>query len=296
MAASKTYLQEVLADSPVFAFTCNETTGTSIADATGNAHPGTISGTYALNQPPMTAGLGKSIAFTAGRIFLPFNSAFMYSNNWAIELVAKFTGTALGQVFGFFDSAAPNGGPAVYVNNGAVGSVLLRDSTGAGSTVSLGGLIDGKFRHLFLGRRGPNLEAWVNGDLTGLATNVAVYKPTSNPAMSLMQFRDGSQSVPGGVDEAAYYTSMPSSDRIKIHAARAMARQQLGGSANLDTGSAASKVLVRRWDTHEHVDAVTPDGTGKWTSLVDPGDYEVTTIGPSGYQPICHGPVTALDF
>lgn len=293
MAASTTYLQEVLADLPVFALTCNETTGSALADATGNGHAGALAGSYTLGQPPMTSGLGKSISFNGGRITIPYHSAFIYSNDWAVELVMKCTNSTLGQVFGFFDSTSPYGGPAVYVNNDLAG-ISVRDSVTGYAGVS--GLTDGIFRHYFMGRRAGNLEIWVNGSLTGLAENITIKKPTSNPMMSFMQFRDGSQSAVGGIDEAAYYTSMPSPERIAIHAARALARRVLAGSAKLDTGAPATVVLARRWDTHAHVAQVTPDSNGNWSAYVDPGDYDVTTIGPSGYQPICHGPVTAMDF
>lgn len=298
MAASTTYLQEVLADLPVWALTCNETSGSTVADATGNLHTGSLSGSYTLGQPPMTPGLGKSIAFSAsnnGKILIPYSSSFMYANDWAIELVMKCTGNNLGQVFGWFDGTAPYyGGPAVYVNNNIANGISVRDSVAG--YASVGGVTDGVFRHYLLGRRGNNIEAWVNGVLIGLASDIPVKKPTGSWVQSLMAFRDNTQGVAGSLDEAAYYTSMPSPERIAIHAARSLDRRKLAGSAKLDTGAPATVVLARRWDTHVHVAQATPDNNGTWSAYVDAGDYEVTTIGPSGYQPICHGPVTALDF
>lgn len=66
---------------------------------------------------------------------------------------------------------------------------------------------------------------------------------------------------------------------------------RLAGTAKLDTGGAASLVLVRDWQTHAHVARVTPDGDGAWQVTVAPGTYDITTIGPAGYQPVCEGPI-----
>jgi hypothetical protein len=290
MPTPRTYFEEVLADSPEWALRCNETAGTTLADATGNGHTGTLSGPYSLNQPPMTAGLGRSIAFTGGHITVPFNSALVYSNDWALEMVTKFSGTGLGLLFGFFDAIAPHyPGPAVYINNGSSG-LTVRDSTTEFLTLS--DVIDGQYRHLFLGRRGERLEAWVNGTLVAQSGPISVYRPSA-AHMCLMSYLDGSQSAVGSLDEVAYYKSMPSGDRIAVHAAKALDRRQLAGSAKLDTGAAANLVLIRRWDTHAHIAQVAPASNGDWQAYVDTGDFEVTTIGPTGYQPICHGPVTA---
>lgn len=71
---------------------------------------------------------------------------------------------------------------------------------------------------------------------------------------------------------------------------------RLAGEGLLDTGAAALLIVVRRWDTHTHVGAVTPAGDGAWSlAVADAGPYDVTTRGPSGYQPVVHGPVVAVE-
>lgn len=65
----------------------------------------------------------------------------------------------------------------------------------------------------------------------------------------------------------------------------------LSGNAMLDTGAAATLVLVRDWDDYQHVAAVVPGADGGWTVDVPNGrPYEVTVRGGSGYQPITDGP------
>jgi hypothetical protein len=68
----------------------------------------------------------------------------------------------------------------------------------------------------------------------------------------------------------------------------------LAGNAKLDTGVAASLVVVRAWDTHAHVMQSVPASDGSWKVFVTSGNYDVTVVGPSGYQPITHGPVVAV--
>lgn len=68
----------------------------------------------------------------------------------------------------------------------------------------------------------------------------------------------------------------------------------LSGTAILDNGQPASSVMISDWDGARNC-VVTPAGSGAWEASVPPGDYLVTGIGPSGYRPISHGPVTAVD-
>lgn len=68
----------------------------------------------------------------------------------------------------------------------------------------------------------------------------------------------------------------------------------LTGTARLDTGEAASLVVVRAWDTHAHVATVVPDAGGAWELAVPAaGPYDVTVRGPVGYRPACDGPIVA---
>ena len=69
----------------------------------------------------------------------------------------------------------------------------------------------------------------------------------------------------------------------------------LSGQAKLDTGAAAVAVLVRSWATHAHVARVTPRASGRWEVDVPAGDYDITVIGPAGYQPVCAGPVSVRE-
>ena len=62
--AAKTYGATVLADGPVAYWRMDETTGNTMADASGNANNGRYAGIYAFGQPGAIAGAGNSaVAF-----------------------------------------------------------------------------------------------------------------------------------------------------------------------------------------------------------------------------------------
>ena len=67
-----TYESAVLADSPTFLWMLNETSGTDAADATGNGHDGTYTGSYTQGNPGPSgvtanaAGFDGSTAFISG--------------------------------------------------------------------------------------------------------------------------------------------------------------------------------------------------------------------------------------
>jgi hypothetical protein len=71
-------------------------------------------------------------------------------------------------------------------------------------------------------------------------------------------------------------------------------RRQVGGNAKLDTGAAAERVRIFGWN-YPVVGETTPLPNGDWIADVDDIQVGVTTIGPTGYQPITHGPLTPVE-
>lgn len=70
---------------------------------------------------------------------------------------------------------------------------------------------------------------------------------------------------------------------------------KLSGVAALSGGEPATAVLVRRVGDREHLLTIVPQApSGAWEALVPPGDYEVSCVGPSGYQPQTFAPVVAV--
>lgn len=67
----------------------------------------------------------------------------------------------------------------------------------------------------------------------------------------------------------------------------------ISGVAKLSSGAPASKIRIRDWDTALHVAEILPDATGNYNARIYAGSFEVTAIGPAGYQPETHGPIAA---
>lgn len=78
-------------------------------------------------------------------------------------------------------------------------------------------------------------------------------------------------------------------DNIKVYTS-----STLSGVALLDNGKSADYVLIRDWDTYQHIAKIIPAADGTWTTVLYPTNYEVTVVGPAGYQPICHGPIQSV--
>lgn len=295
----------VLADQPLFYLRCNELTGSTVADATGNGHPGALHGTYTLGQASAIAPTGKAIVFGGGRLEVAANAALTTNGDFTIELIERHGASSIAMVFGNNDAGPPYDGKVLRyefdqaIGQAKSGAVTLRQAGGSNDCLTVGGvpelmLNDNVYRHQVYIRRGLKLEIWIDGVLRGEKTLAQVINGTQVQPITLMNSAGG-EPVMGALDEAAYYDYALSPARILAHAQLARDLWRLGGVASLDTGAAASKVLVRHWATHAHVSDVVPAVDGEFEVFVPAGDYDVTVIGPAGYQPITHGPVAAVE-
>lgn len=68
---------------------------------------------------------------------------------------------------------------------------------------------------------------------------------------------------------------------------------QVGGFSKLDNGERSSRVLVHDWVTGELVYSMSPALNGQWSFRPSSlRELLVTHIGPSGFKPLCDGPIT----
>lgn len=295
----------VIADTPLLYLRCEELSGTTLADASGNGNPGSISGAYTLGAPGMSAQTGNGIGFTSGMIKVPHKAALNMAGDYAIELIARFTGSGYQHVFNKVDAASPFKGPWIYANynsqtNAQInGAVSFRQAIGTNNAVSVGGtsglmLNDGVYRHYFFVRRGLSLEIHVNGTMMGSATVPSLSNCTTSTNLCVMNYDQASSPVSGSVDEIAYYGYAPSIASIAKHAAYAADKSRIAGVAKLDTGVAASAVVARDWATRALLGQTIPATDGSFEIYVPSGKCDVTVFGPAGYQPITHGPIDAV--
>lgn len=71
---------------------------------------------------------------------------------------------------------------------------------------------------------------------------------------------------------------------------------RVSGHAKLSSGTPALKVRIRDWVSAVHILETVPLTDGSFSVDVPAGTYEITAIGPSGYQPITHGPVDSVEY
>jgi hypothetical protein len=285
----------VIADSPLFYLECNETSGTTLADSSGHGKTGSLVGTATLNQAGIGAWTGKAIKFAgAGRITVAGVNGLVLSGDYSIELIAKWSDAPNSPLFMFYDSTG-NYGPAVYWNSAQfsapANALIFRDSYRSGYISSYAvPLADSTYRHCMFVRRLAVLEIWIGGVLVASLTMPGVTAMTAAVPAYVMS-NGGAQYANGTVDEVAFYTAALSPDRIRYHAALAANMAHLKGSAKLDTGVAASSVVARDWTTKNLVGQTVPATDGSFEIFLPGNTCDVTVFGPTGYQPITHGPI-----
>lgn len=298
-----TYAAEVLADAPILYFQCNETSGTATTDATGNGHTGNLTNTFTVNQLGMSSATAGAIAFNGGQVTVPASAAFKVQADYTIEMVASWTSSVTSMLFGALDLVSPYPGPTVLVsysqqaNGDSAGKIVFRDEGNVNYALEFGGgqnqnYNDNKFRHFCFVRRGLVIEAWVNGSLIASKVLPALANQANTNPIYIMG-QPTAQFLSGALDEVAFYAKALDPSRIALHARLAADLRRIAGNAKLDGGAAAALVVARNWATHAHVGQATPASNGDFEIWVPQDQYDVTVFGPSGYQPVTHGPVTA---
>jgi PKD repeat protein len=69
----------------------------------------------------------------------------------------------------------------------------------------------------------------------------------------------------------------------------------VGGNAKLDSGTRADLVRVIAWDSpYGVIGNMVPATNGDWKMMVDVPRVLAVICGPSGYQPVAHGPIDAV--
>lgn len=147
------------------------------------------------------------------------------------------------------------------------------------------------------------LEAWVSNDNVTYTKVAEIVPSASDTADGPAPWGGSAAKTRGAVlgmnNEVARYVKLRANaiDQwfmlSEIEVLHPMAR--VAGLATLDTGAAASYVLIRNWDTHAHLGKVFPQVDGTWEYLTRTALCEVTVVGPAGYQPVTHGPVASVE-
>lgn len=238
------YSDLILSLSPVAYWRLGESSGSSAADATGNARTATFAGTYTRNAssllPSDTADPAVSLA-GAGYATVSHDSAFNLAA--AFTFVGRFKRSSTGSYDAFFhkgDFTVGGGqGVSVYAVTGTnnVGIEYFSGGWyGATATGVLPGTNEFSFAFVYLG--GTSAKVVINGTATSITLPVAF----ANSTQSLKLFARKNTAVEyhfdGSVDECAWFGSaLSDATLLSIHQA-AIASDT--GNFSISSGSSPS--------------------------------------------------------
>lgn len=207
-------------------------------------------------------------------------------------------GTSAAAIFGRQSS----GGWIVNCSSGLINFIVM--ISGTYRTVSIDSNLlspDGNILHGTFD--GQYLRFYLNGVLKSTYDAGAGKTITWGGAASIPMIIGAASSSGGPVSSVTYgdfdfsyfgqYGFGLTQARVAAQAAAFSAARKIAGTALLDDGSAAPTVVLTEWNGWRR-GSVTPNADGSFAAAVPPGDYLVTALGPAGYRPISHGPVTAV--
>lgn len=217
-AAAKTYGATVLADRPVAYWRMDETTGSTMADASGNANNGRYVGIYTLGQPGAIGGAAVAFDGQSGAATV-MNSPSLQVNTVTIETwIKKRTDTEYGVYVA--KNVEPGGGAGSswfeLLNSHHNGRLEFRvTSDGAPAVLSNTALALNTWYHVVATYDGATAKLYVNGKLDGTLKVTAVPKQTSDP-LFIGRRMDGLFND-AAVANVAIYSVALSADRIAAH-------------------------------------------------------------------------------
>ena len=217
-AAAKTYTATVLADHPVAYWRMDETTGSTMADTSGNANNGHYVGIYTLGQPGALAGGAVAFDGQSGAASV-MNSPSLQVNTVTIEMwLKKHTDTEYGVYVA--KNVEPGGGAGSswfeLLNSHHNGELEFRvTSDGAPAVLSNSTLALNTWYYVVATYDGATAKIYINGKLDGTLKVTAVPKQTSDP-LFIGRRMDG-LFADASLANVAIYSAALSAARIAAH-------------------------------------------------------------------------------
>jgi len=235
VVGSRTYPQEVLADTPAAYYQFSETSGTSFADSSGNTRTGTSSGTITPGvAAPARPAITPCATFGGGYVETSYAPGSLTS--FSIEAWINTTSTG-GQVIASsrrsttYNSFTLNVGstPAGFGTAGEVSFGIDGNGLYQGVSTATARVNDGLWHHIvavWSGVSGSNIvpaqfAIYIDGAAAAL-TNRAVASSAAAPANIGDFYRLGNSpswgnTFSGQIDEVAFYTSALTASRVTAH-------------------------------------------------------------------------------
>jgi concanavalin A-like lectin/glucanase superfamily protein len=219
--APKSYSATILADRPAAYWRMDETSGTIMADATGNGNSGEFAGTYTLGQPGgITAGGSTAVAFDGqtGGASAP-SSASLQVNTVTIELWIKKRAETEYGVYVAKNVAAgdgPGSGWFQLLNSHHDGRLQFRVTSDLDpALVSTSTLAPNTWYYVAATYDGTVAKLFVNGKLDASLEVTATPKQTADPVF--IGHRPDGLFNDAVLDEVAIYPTALAADRIAAH-------------------------------------------------------------------------------
>lgn len=246
------YSSEVLADSPLAYYRLADSSGTTMADSSGNSHSGTYGGGFTLNATGLLVGdSNKAVDFASASATVAGASWMTSTGAVTFEALIQ-PDTVSGASYNFIGVRDDNNGTGNLwwlVIKATKLTALCRGTEFSGSTT----LVAGNTYHVAFTYDGTTAKVYLNGVLDGSSARTGAMSSTT---YDLILGRWGNSGSPlyfdGRIDEAALYSTALSSTRIAAHYSAATVAAASGtaslslsasGSATAATSGAASLSL-----------------------------------------------------
>lgn len=234
-----TYVETVLADSPLFYYRFNELSGTNSADSSGNGNDGTYN---PIVQDGITLGVtgatdindgGKAITLIDPAAYVDSGvnaAANPGTGDFSVECWIK---KAVPPVISYCIGKAPVGiGDkfGIAIDNFGFVNITLNGTTIGGT----GNQATSVYKHIVVVRQSGEITLYVNGVVNKTATFASAINPDANVLIGRLNLNDSLLTGfgPGTVDEAAWYTTALSQARVLAHFQAATAAPPSPASAD----------------------------------------------------------------
>lgn len=213
-----TYLDTVLADSPVRYYRLDETSGTTFYDATGSGNNGTLNGGITLGTAGLLTGdTDKAATFngTSGYISGNMTGLPTGASPWSMECIIKYTGSGSFQgavSFGTIGTIWTNTRAGLGIDNNGHAYCEFKAGGLATSPVVLS---TGVNHHLVGTYDGTNVRTYVDGAF--IAMSGAATGAITNTGITIGVFIGETNYLSGVIDEVAFYSTALSSARVSAH-------------------------------------------------------------------------------
>ena len=242
----------------------------------------TLNGNVFIDSSITTGNPAPSIKVSAGAYCMLAVDGFDYGYMFEFDVFLPNSGTVLCNVLAGTNASGVGGvflrmdaRQSFYTYLAAATGVAPAKlpSSGYNATIPAGMFPSGRYAHVRIEFKGGNARVLLDGQV------IINWVPVQLSGNYI--FLHGDSSITSG----AWFDNVVVGKPSKI-----------AGVATLSSGVPAQKVRVRDWITVIQVVELVPDSAGRFSADIPASTYEVTAIGPAGYQPMTHGPVESVEY